>query len=180
MTDTKTLDMIQIAVFSAVITICSWVTIPLPFSLVPITLGTLGAALAGTVLGPVKGPASVMVFLALGAVGIPVFHGFTGGLGVIAGPTGGYLIGYITIALITGMLTKEKDGRFSSVTMIAIASVIGILSCYVLGTAYYMFLTHTGFTSALMLCVIPFLPGDALKVAAVCLLTERLRRAVIR
>ena len=179
MTNTRTLDMIQIALFSAVLTVCSWVTIPIPFSLVPITLGTMGAALAGTVLGPGKGCASVIIYLTLGAMGIPVFHGFTGGLGVIAGPTGGYLIGYISIALIAGIVTKEKDGREPSAVKTAIEAALGILSCYVLGTAYYIFLTHTGIGSALMLCVIPFLPGDALKIAAVCFLTKPLRRAAV-
>ena len=82
-------------IFAAIVTICSWITVPLPFTQVPINLAVLGVLLAGGCLGSKYGSLSILIYILLGAVGIPVFAGFGSGLGTLAGPTGGYIVGYI-------------------------------------------------------------------------------------
>ncbi len=95
-------------VFAAVVTVCSWITVPLPFTQVPINLAILGVLLAGGLLGSKYGALSLLVYILLGAVGLPVFAGFGAGLGAIAGPTGGYIVGYLLCAAISGLGTGSK------------------------------------------------------------------------
>ena len=108
----RTTLLILTALFAALTAVGAWISIPLPFTTVPITLATMGASLAGALLGPWYGSLSMIIYLLLGAVGAPVFHNMTGGLGILTGPTGGYLIGYITSALLCGLLINtmcKKD-----------------------------------------------------------------------
>ena len=102
-TQNRTTLLILTALFAALTAVGAWISIPLPFTTVPITLATMGAS-AGALLGPWYGSLSMIIYLLLGAVGAPVFHNMTGGLGILTGPTGGYLIGYITSALLCGLL----------------------------------------------------------------------------
>lgn len=92
------------ALFAAVLAVASWISVPLPFTPVPVNLATLAVTLAGALLGCKYGTLSVLVYILLGAVGVPVFAGFTGGLGHLAGPTGGYIIGYLSSAFICGII----------------------------------------------------------------------------
>ena len=97
-------------VFAAVVSVCSWITVPLPFTQVPINLAILGVLLAGGLLGSKYGVLSLLVYILLGAVGLPVFAGFGAGLGVLVGPTGGYIVGYLLCAAISGLGTsRAKD-----------------------------------------------------------------------
>ena len=100
----KTFMMALCGLFAAVTAICSWISIPLGFTPVPVNLGTLAVFLTGGLLGKKYGPISLIVYTLAGAVGLPVFSGFRGGLSVLAGPTGGYIIGYIVAALIIGLI----------------------------------------------------------------------------
>ena len=131
--------------------ICSFITIPLGFTPVPINLATLGVFLTGGILGKKYGSISLIVYILLGAVGVPVFAGFKGGLGVLAGPTGGYIIGYLAAAFLTGLLvelvftktgtdsgqrsTKSSTSRFIGIIL---AMIAGLAACYALGTAWFM------------------------------------------
>ena len=182
----KTTYMALCGLFAALMAICSFISIPLGFTPVPVNLGTLGVFLAGGLLGKKYGTVSIAVYVLLGAVGVPVFAGFRGGLSVLAGPTGGYIVGYIVAAFIIGLLTEllltENDetkpaasSRIREILACAAAMIIGLLACYFLGTLWFIISTHTGPWASLVLCVFPFLPGDALKVAAGALLVQRLR-----
>ena len=169
--------------FAALMAICSLISIPLGFTPVPVNLATLGVFLAGGLLGKKYGTISIAVYVLLGAVGVPVFAGFRGGLSVLVGPTGGYIIGYIAAAFLVGLLTEllvPKAGRSAGREILAciIAMIIGLFACYLLGTLWFMISTHTGVWAALVSCVFPFLPGDALKIAAGAILTQKLRRLV--
>ena len=169
--------------FAALMAICSLISIPLGFTPVPVNLATLGVFLAGGLLGKKYGTISIAVYVLLGAVGVPVFAGFRGGLSVLVGPTGGYIIGYIAAAFLVGLLTEllvPKAGRSAGREILAciIAMIIGLFACYLLGTLWFMISTHTGVWAALVSCVFPFLPGDALKIAAGTILTQKLRRLV--
>ncbi len=167
--------MILIAIFAALTAVCSMISIPLPFTPVPINLATLSIFLAGGLLGEKDGAISQIIYVLLGAIGLPVFHSFTGGIGIIAGPTGGYIIGYILAAWIVGFVLK-KTGR--KLHWNGIAMVLGLLGCYFLGTLWFMHLTATGLSSALMLCVVPFLLGDAIKIVIGAILVNRLHRFI--
>lgn len=176
----KTTYLTLCGLFAALMAICSLIVIPLGFTPVPVSLGTLGVFLAGGVLGKKYGTISMVVYVLLGAVGIPVFAGFRGGIGVLAGPTGGYIIGYIAAAFIIGLLIEKlvpasSSERVKELLIYAVAMIAGLFVCYLLGTLWFMISTHTGAWAALVSCVFPFLPGDGLKIIAGALLVRRLR-----
>jgi biotin transport system substrate-specific component len=171
----KTKMMILCALFAALTAVCSMISIPLPFTPVPINLATLSVFLAGGLLGSRYGFLSQLVYIILGAVGLPVFHNFSGGLGIITGPTGGYIIGYAAAAWLIGFLA-DKAGREFYKNIIGMTA--GLAVCYGLGTFWFMVLTSTGFAAALMMCVVPFLIGDAVKIAAGAILVKKLHRLV--
>jgi len=155
--------------------VCSMVSIPLPFTPVPINLATLSVFLAGGLLGSKGGAVSQGVYVVLGAVGLPVFHSFTSGLGILTGPTGGYIIGYVAAAWLTGFIIEKLGHGF---VKNAAAMIAGLAACYALGTAWFMNITSTGPAAALMMCVVPFLIGDALKIIAGSFLVTRLKKLI--
>ncbi len=175
----RTASLTLCGLFAAIMAVCSIITVPLGFTPVPINLGTLGVFLAGGILGRKYGTISIAVYVILGAVGIPIFAGFKGGLGVLAGPTGGYIIGYILAAFVVGLIVdyflKDDFGIGKQYLICVIAMVAGLFVCYLLGTIWFIVSTGTGVWASLVACVFPFLPGDALKIAAATLLVRRLR-----
>ena len=155
--------------FAALTAVCSQIAIPLP--LIPINLALFSVYLAGGLLGAGAGTVSQLVFALLGAVGVPVFQGFTGGPGVLFGPTGGYIIGYLAAAWLTGWLSAKWGYTFWK---LAAAMAIGLAACYLFGTVWFMILMKNGLVAALGKCVLPFLPGDAVKIALAAVLVKRL------
>ena len=182
MKENRTYILTLTAMFAALTAAASWITVPVPLTPIPINLGTLAVTLAGALLGYRYGTLSVLIYILLGAAGVPVFAGFTGGVGHIAGPTGGYIIGYLTSAFICGLIMEalcaKKRDRKRLITAVALGSVLGTASCYALGTVWFMILTGNGIVSSLSMCVIPFLPGDAIKTAAAVFLVTALDHAV--
>ena len=168
--------MILCAIFAAVIAVATFIQIPLPFTPVPITLSLLAVYLAGGLLGPKYGTISVVVYILIGAIGLPVFSGFRGGIGHLAGPTGGYIIGYIVMALIIGLIVGSS--RTPATLRIIIATVSGTIACYIFGTVWFMILMKTGLLEALSMCVFPFLLGDLVKLIAAVLLIRILRKRI--
>lgn len=169
----NTKKLILCALFAALTAVCSMVSIPL--QPVPINLATLSVFLAGGLLGSKYGAVSQAVYVLLGVVGVPVFSNFSAGPHVIVGPTGGFIIGYIAGAWLTGFLVEKLGhGFFQSV----VSMVAGLASCYLLGTLWFMFIMPASLSVALMACVVPFLIGDALKIAAASLLVKRLYKLI--
>ena len=170
-----------IAVIAAVLCVLSPLAIPLSGG-VPISLATLAVMLAGAVLGPVDGMLATLVFLALGMVGVPVFSAYQVGIGVLFGKTGGFILGYIPLALCSGLfLGKQPLHRKPSFKELLPAiggMVLGTGILYAFGTAWFLILTHAPLKLALTACVLPFLPGDALKMVVVCALAPVLRTAL--
>lgn len=160
----KTYDMAYIAVFAVLITICSWISIP---TTIPFTMQTFAIFFSVLVLGGRRGTLAIVIYILLGAVGIPVFAEFTGGIGIIMGPTGGYFTGFILSALI--MWTMEHIlGR--KVWVQILSMILGMLAYYTAGTIWFMivYMKNTGnigLTTALGWCVIPFIIPDLLKAA---------------
>ena len=181
----KTTYMALCGLFAALMTICSYISIPLGFTPVPVNLATLGVFLTGGLLGRKYGTISMAVYVLIGAIGIPVFSEFRGGLSVLAGPTGGYIIGYIAAAFLVGLIIdgmmKDRgagQSRARQLVICVVAMIIGLLACYLLGTVWFIVSTHTGVAASLAMCVLPFLPGDALKIAAGAILVQKLRQHI--
>ena len=173
----KTVDLTLCGIFAALLAICSWIQIPGP---VPFTLQTFGIFAALGLLGGKRGTLSICVFLLLGAFGVPVFAGFKGGLGALFGTTGGYLLGF----LLSGLCVWFAEKQFGvSLPVFIVSMIAGLLLCYAFGTAWFItvYTRANGAISlgkALMLCVIPFLPFDAIKLALATVVRQALRKYV--
>lgn len=162
------------ALFAAVCAVCAQIIIPI--QPVPISLSTFGVLLAGGFLGPKYGTMSIVIYLLLGAVGVPVFSMMRGGLAVITGPAGGFIIGYLPMAFLIGYLSRKWKYSYLHV---AGAAVIGTIACYIVGILWFIFLTHTTVWAALLLCVFPFIPGDIAKILLVTFLVGKYRGRLV-
>lgn len=149
----------RVALMAALMCIAAPVTIPV--GPIPVTLATLTVYLAGICLGAKEGCAAVAVYLLLGAAGLPVFSGFAGGFQQMLGPTGGYFAGYLLCAATVGKMAQQRRNGW-----VIAGLLMGTAFCYAVGTAWFMHLTQMPFSAAAACCVLPFLPGDALKMAA--------------
>ena len=132
----------------------------IPIGPVPVSLGTFAVSLCAMILGGPLGAVSVLVYLLLGAAGLPVFTGFQGGLAKLAGPTGGYLAGFLLHALAGGLIAKRF--RFKPIPSF-LALTLGLLLDYVLGSAWFMISAHAQLGHTLKVCVLPFIPFDLIK-----------------
>lgn len=162
--------MVLCALFTALTAVFSQIAVPMPWG-VPINLALFAVYMAGSMLGAAWGAASQLVFLCLAAVGVPVMAGFQGGAAAVFGKTGGYAIGYMLAAALTALLAKVWGRGFGA---LCAAMVVGCAACYLLGTLWFMVLTGAGLANALAWCVLPYLPGDAVKIALAALLTTQL------
>lgn len=159
-----TLDLVYISLFSVLIAICAWIAIP---STVPFTLQTFGVMCTLGLLGGKRGTLAVLVYLLLGAVGIPVFSNFRGGIGMLVGSTGGYLLGFLFSALLYWLLTSLFGNRFF---IRVVSMVLGLVVLYAFGTAWFVVVYSQtvkaiDFQTAISLCVLPFLIPEAIKTA---------------
>lgn len=168
-TGLKTKDMVTVSLSAALICVCSWIQVP---SAVPFTLQTFAVFLIGATLGAKKGVAATLVYLLLGAVGLPVFSGFQGGIGTLLGATGGYALGFVPSVLIVGICAdKCKNKLLPSV----LSSVAAIAVCYLIGTLWFAFVYGDGnLTGAFTVCVLPFIIPDAVKITLAMLTAKRL------
>ncbi len=193
MRNSKLTDMILIGLFAALIAVCAQIQIP---ATVPFTLQTFAIFLAVGLLGGKRGTVSVVIYILLGMVGLPVFAGFKGGIAALLGTTGGYIIGFIFSALLMWALEKpvsslfgketgadSKKNIFRKMAGPAISMILGLIVCYIFGTAWFVIVyTNTkepiGILTALGWCVFPFIIPDLIKIALALVLTLRLRKFV--
>ncbi|MBQ8787322.1 MAG: biotin transporter BioY [Oscillospiraceae bacterium] len=169
----KNKKLVLCGLFAAIIAVCSWITIP---SAVPFTMQTFGIFSVLLILGGKYGTVAVFVYISIGAIGLPVFAGFKGGLGVILSPLGGYIIGFIALSMIYMIITKFFGERLRS--QIAGLS-IGLIICYLFGTVWYMlFVGETNFAAALTICVLPFIIPDILKMVLAVMLNKRIKNRI--
>ena len=171
----KTRDIVYMSVFTAMISICSWISIP---ASIPFTLQTMGVFTTVGLLGGKRGTLTVLTYILLGAIGIPVFAGLTGGVSVLLGTAGGYIIGFLLSALLMWGI-ETIMGRNQIV--LAFSMVAGLIVCYVFGTAWFMLIytQHSGvigLSTVLGLCVIPFIIPDLIKIGVALFLTNRLKK----
>lgn len=166
-----------IGVMTAIICIMAPFSIPLPFTVVPISLTNLAIYFTVFVLGWKMGTISYLIYLLIGLIGVPVFSGFTSGFSKLAGPTGGYLIGFIFLAIISGWFIEKFPNK---IPMYIIGMLLGNIVTYLFGTIWLANLTGNTFKQALAIGVLPFLLGDLLKIIAAVLIGTVLRKQILR
>ena len=175
--NTKVLDLVYISIGAALIAICSWISIP---TAVPFTLQTFAVFFVLLSLGGERGTLATLVYVLLGAVGVPVFAGFSGGIGVLLGSTGGYIIGFLFTGIIYIIFTKFVSKK---IVVKIIALVLGLAVCYAFGTAWFMNVYiktsgEVGLLTVLGWCVFPFIIPDLLKLALAVVIAKRIEPAV--
>ncbi len=148
----------------AVTALSAFVRIPLPFTPVPVTLQTAAVLWAGLCLGAHRGALSQTGYLALGAAGIPVFAGAQAGTLFLAGPTAGYIVGFIAAAFIVGKLSKDFSGGWMALCSMLLLADATIFAC---GAVWLKVVTHAGTGHLLTMGVLPFIPGEIAKIVAV-------------
>ncbi len=166
-----------VGLMTAVICVLGPISFPLPISPVPISLGLLGVLLAVYLLGIKWGTVSCLIYLLLGLVGVPVFTGFTGGASKLFGPTGGYLVGYIFLALIAGLFISKWPGKWP---LHLVGMILGVAVCYLFGTLWLGHLLECTFMEALWMGVIPYIPADLVKIAITLLLGGLIRKRLLK
>lgn len=170
--------MTMMSLMTAILCILGPITMPIPISPVPISLVTLIIYLSVYILGMKRGTISCLLYLLIGFVGLPVFSGFTGGVGRLLGPTGGYMIGYAFMAVISGFFIERW---ITKRVLHMVGMVLGTIICYLFGTIWLSMQAGMSFSVALGAGVVPFLIGDSLKIIMAVsigpLIRKRLKRA---
>lgn len=169
----RTKEMAVISLMTAITCIIAPFSIVLPFSPIPISLGTLAIYLSSTVLGMKRSFITVMLYLLLGFAGLPVFTGFTAGAAKLWGPTGGYMIGYLFMTLICGYFADKWS--FSRLHLI-LGMLLGTMVCYAFGTIWLSIQAGLDCLSALSVAVFPFLPGDLVKIGIAVAMGYQIRK----
>ncbi len=170
-----TYQMAVTALMAAVMCVLGPLTVPI--GAVPISLANFVICLTAWLLGPKFGTLSVAVYLCIGLIGVPVFSGYGAGLAKLAGPTGGYLVGYLLLALIGGLLIEKSNGN---PVVSGIGLVLGDAACYMLGTAWFVFQMQCELGYALSVCVYPFIALDLAKIVVSCVVGALLRKRLVQ
>ncbi len=172
-TDSALRTTVFVALFAAALAVISpWA---IPIGTIPVTFSLVGIYIIGGVLGSLRGSAVVLVYLAIGLVGAPVFAGFGGGIGHFSAPTGGFLIGYLPCVLIVGISKKTRENRLLPVVM-----VLGTLAMYTIGGAWLCVVSALSMRTVVLTVLLPCLAVDALKIALATVLIPLLRAPLSR
>ncbi len=171
--------LVRCALFAALLAVATWIQIP---GAVPFTLQTMAICITAGVLGTAKGMASLLIYLGLGIIGLPVFSGFTGGVGVLYGVTGGFLMGFVLTIAVIG-ISKRLFPR--SKIALTLSMVLGVTLCYAVGAVWFAAVYAArgeamSVSAVLSVCVLPFLLPECAKIAAAVAITLRLRKIVER
>lgn len=171
----STQNMALIAIFTALIAVCSWISIP---GQVPFTLQTFAVFVTAGLLGYKRGIISIVVYIILGMIGIPVFSGMKAGVSVIVGPTGGYIVGFILTVLIIGIGMKLAENKSKSVKLVItfVSMLLGDVACFLIGTLWFMYITKSGLVFSLLNCVVPFIIPDIVKIAVALIVVDRMKK----
>lgn len=175
----RTLQITQIALFAALTAVFSQISFPVPMTPIVFTMGVMAVYLTAALLPKWQAFLALIVYLLLGAIGLPVYSGFHGGIGTLLGPTGGYLMAYPIMALLGAwlreLLEKTPLPRFVSCL---IALLITIIPCYLIGSLWYMQVGQVDWMTSLSLTALPFIPVDVVKVVCTALLAMPVSIAV--
>ena len=171
----KTQRLTLTALMTALICIAAPISIPIPFSPVPASMTTFVIFLAVYILGTRQGTVSCIVYIIIGAIGLPVFSNFTGGVSKLFGPTGGYLFGYIFMALISGWFMKK--GSYNKIFCLTGMS-LGMAVCYLIGTLWLKYQMNADIKTAFISGVAPFIIGDMFKMILVVMIAPKIKKRV--
>ena len=171
-------DMVFISLFAAVCCVCGIITIPI--GAVPVTLANFGIMATTMILGEKRAIISVVLYIIIGLIGIPVFSGAQGGIGVLVGPTGGYIYSYIIMVPLVGIASKCLNKTLSSGMFTMLGCLAALFVCYLIGTTHYMIVMSVsgngvGLFTALCTCVFPFIPFDIVKAVLAIIAAPRLK-----
>ncbi|MEA1944134.1 MAG: biotin transporter BioY, partial [Euryarchaeota archaeon] len=167
--------MIHASLFAALTAIGAFIKIPIPVSPVPITLQVFFVLLAGLILGSRWAGTGMAVYIILGIIGFPVFSGGSSGIGVMLGPTGGYLIGFVPAAFVTGLIA-ETFGRSMPVKIGAMIAGLSII--YLLGIIQLSIVADLSIRESVVIGVLPFLIGDSIKLIAALIVSKRIEPVI--
>lgn len=171
----KTENTVRIALCTALISVTAWITIPSP---IPFTLQTFSVLLTCGLIGGKNASAAVLIYILLGALGLPIFSGFTGGVGVIFGPTGGFILGFLVMTLV--FMCAERF--IKSYRSLALAMAVSLIACYAIGVLWYVFVYSsenvTSIGAIISSAVLPFIVPDAIKLGLAVMLTKRLKKHI--
>lgn len=172
----KTKDMIISGIFAAILCLFSVITIPI--NSIPITLSIFAVFFISVISGLRKSLFTVMIYILCGSIGFPVFSGFRGGISILFGPTGGYIIGYLVIAAIVGFCSEKtkKESVIKRFLYLLFFSLVAMILCYTLGTLQFLLITNLNFKESLLICVYPFILFDIIKIIIAILLAENTRK----
>lgn len=165
----KTRFLAYTGISAALIAVLTQISVPMP-SGVPVTLQTFAVAFVGCVFGAAVGPSAAAVYALLGAVGLPVFAGFKGGIAVLLGPTGGFIFGFIAFAALCGFYRSEK--RIAGAAL----CLAGLAVCHILGTVQFSVVTGRNLISGALIASVPYLIKDVVSVAAAIALSEIIKK----
>ncbi len=170
-------SIVLVSLFTAIIAVCSFVSVP---AAVPFTLQTLGVFTALTVLGGKRGTICIALYIFIGLTGVPVFSGFSGGLGHLSGATGGFILGFIILGLCYWIITKILGNKTA---VKAAGLVTGLLMCYVFGTLWYTVFylkafNPSDFFTTLKVCVLPFIIPDAIKLCVAIIIDRKIPQSI--
>lgn len=157
--------------------LCVSAPVALPVGPIPLSAASFVIMLCSTLLGAKRGVAAVALYILIGALGIPVFSGFSGGIGKILEPTGGFIIGYLSLSLIIGVLSQKFGEKKWSYPL---SMVFGTAVLYITGTTWYVITTAQPIAAALAVCVLPFIIGDTAKIAVASLVAPHLGKILRR
>lgn len=168
---------LMVALMAAIISVVSPFSIVIPISPVPITLATFAIYLTVYLIGCKYGTISTIIYVLLGFIGAPVFTGFTGGVAKVLGPTGGYIIGYIFLALIEGLIIGD---RYESAFFSFLGMIAGTVVLYAFGTVWLAIAMHMTISEALFAAVLPFIPGDIVKMILAYVSGKKIKTLLIK
>lgn len=174
----KAKEIVFVGLFAAITAVMAQISIPLPFTPVPITFQLLAVCMAGAILGSRVGGLAILVYDLLGAVGIPVFSGFNGGFGVIIGPRGGYIIAFPIAAFLIGYIIEHTQSHKKVMSFVAMFT--GLVIIYFLGMIQLSVITKMDMLKAFYAGVLPFIPLDIVKIVIAAFVSVPIRETVMR
>ena len=177
-----TKNIAQIGIFATILVICAQIIIPMPFG-VPLTMQTFGILLAGIILGAKKGFIAVLVYLLLGAIGLPVFQGFSGGVAPFAGPTGGFLLSFPLMPIIVGFgmrMGRKVKNSISKHFLLVVVLFVAVFVNLFTGLLFFSINMSTNLTQAFQVTVLPFVFVEIIKIAGASILGTSVRAALLK
>ncbi|MCL2112114.1 MAG: biotin transporter BioY [Clostridiales bacterium] len=176
-----TRDLCHIGIFAAIIAILAQISIPMPLG-VPITLQTFAILFAAIVLGAKKGTIATLVYVAVGAVGLPVFANFMGGMGVILGMTGGFLLSFPIMALLAGLGNEKSDNsdKKSAILWLIVGLVVGVAINFLCGMLWFSMVTGSSISVSFVAAVLPFIPTSIVQIGIAAAFGRHVRKTLVK